>query len=374
MRTSTGSAPYPNRKTCLVDSARITEPSGAGLRESEFRLTPFPFVVGCGRSGTTLLRAMLTSHPDLAVPAESYFIVSMNMQRRRYEHPRGFLLDLYLADLDRHGWFRQWDLPLASVAEQLRSEDPVRHLSDAFRGTYAAYAKAQGKSRYGDKTPPYVLNIPAISEVFPESRFIHLIRDGRDVAASLTKVHFGPDSIVEAALYWQAHVEAGRIAGSALASDRYLEVRYEDLVSRPRETLQALCDFIDLPFADSMLHFASTAESILAPLEFPDHVSGVLKPPTVGVRDWRLDLAPRDVALVESAAGRLLEELGYETVSDQMPDEIRTLAEATKRAAERSQAWKRRLNHPVRLFRRRIRPVVRVAQSYLPPRRHGDGF
>ena len=176
---------------------------------------------------------MLTSHPDLAVPAESYFIVSMSAQRKRYEHTRTFRRDLYVADLGDHRWFRQWDLPIENVVKELNRRPHASDISDAFRRTYAAYAQAEGKSRYGDKTPAYVLRIPYVSEMFPESRFVHLIRDARDVAASLTQVHFGPDSIVEAAFFWMSHVEAGRHAGSTLGPDRYLEVKYEDLASRP---------------------------------------------------------------------------------------------------------------------------------------------
>ena len=121
---------------------------------------------------------MLTSHPDLALPAESYFIVSMNRRASDTGTAKGFRLDLYMADLGQHPWFRQWDLPIASVADQLSSQRPILRLSDAIRGTFASYARAHGKDRYADKTPPYVLNIPAISNMFPELA-IHSSRSRR---------------------------------------------------------------------------------------------------------------------------------------------------------------------------------------------------
>src|SRR4051794_27962840 len=130
----------------------------------------FPFVVGCSRSGTTLLRALLDAHPLLAVPPESHFAVAPRLRR-----------------LGRDPWFRLWGIE----PPDLRGLD----VADAVRAVFAAYAAAQGKPRYADKTPHYVSHLPLLAERFPEARFVHVVRDGRDVALSLLEVPWGPDDV-----------------------------------------------------------------------------------------------------------------------------------------------------------------------------------
>lgn len=165
--------------------------------------TVFPFFVGCGRSGTTLLRRIFTSHPALAVPYESHFIVPMCdiTVRPRYETPQGFATDNFISDLLAQPAIRRWQLP----EEELRAalfEHPC-DCADAIRRVFALYAYRQGKPRYGDKTAVYVLSIAVLAHVFPEARFVHIIRDGRDVALSWldTGWDFGPETVEEAALY-----------------------------------------------------------------------------------------------------------------------------------------------------------------------------
>ncbi|MDH5236917.1 MAG: sulfotransferase, partial [Acidimicrobiia bacterium] len=160
---------------------------------------PALFVVGCGRSGTTLLRSMLDAHPELAIPGESHFLRRMLRLRRRYEHGSQFDLERYVADLSRDVRFRRWVADPEPLIERIRAGRPLS-LADAVRATFGAYARSQDKIRWGDKTPDYVTMMPAISELLPEARFVHLIRDGRAVAASLAHQSWGPSRIDTAAL------------------------------------------------------------------------------------------------------------------------------------------------------------------------------
>ena len=135
-------------------------------------MEPFPFVVACSRSGTTLLRAMLDSHPELAIPPESHFLAAL---LREPLTPSEFL-----SFLETHERFIAWDLPIEDV-RQAFLDDGVSDKASAVRALYASYARRQGKPRWGDKTPGYVRRIRELSELLPEAKFIHLIRDGRDV-------------------------------------------------------------------------------------------------------------------------------------------------------------------------------------------------
>jgi Sulfotransferase family len=244
----------------------------------------FPFVVGCSRSGTTLLRAMLDAHPQLAVPPESHFALATDVRRLRRA-------------LRRERWFALWDLE----APDLRG----LNVADAVRALFAAYAGKQGKPRYADKTPHYVSHLPELAGRFPEARFVHVIRDGRDVALSLREVPWGPDGVEEAAMHWRRRVLEGRAAG--LGPDRYRELRYEALVAGPEDELRSLAAWLDLPYDDAMLRYAE--RPLVVP--YPEHHGRLRQPPTPGVRDWRREMPPADVARFEAVAGDALEALGY---------------------------------------------------------------
>ncbi len=277
----------------------------------------FPFIVGRGRSGTTLVRSMLTAHPEMAIPYESHFPVTMALAGSRYEDEDGDTLDVprFLTDLLGNWAFKRWDLPKEKVVATFSTESP-EDLPDALRLVYRTYAEHHGKYRFGEKTPSFVLHIPLLARLFPESRFVHVIRDGRDVALSYLRGGWGPKDVEEAAIYWRRFVERGRRDGAKLEPGRYLEVRYEDLLDDPEHHARTLCSFVDLDFDDRMLRY----------FESPDVVPGGLRrhlelahqnlknPPTKGMRDWRREMPRADIAVFEALAGDLLSTLGYERV------------------------------------------------------------
>src|SRR5205807_2863750 len=117
--------------------------------------------------------------------------------------------------------FRTWELEGDEVRRALAESDPSTY-SDAIRCIFALYARQQGKTRYGDKTPSYVRCLRQLADLFPESRFIHIVRDGRDVALSILELDFGAATIDEAELEWAHLVRRGRRAGRRLGPDRYI--------------------------------------------------------------------------------------------------------------------------------------------------------
>lgn len=275
----------------------------------------FPFIVARGRSGTTLLRAMLDAHPSMCLPGESHFVVQFAKRRARYETTDGFEVGRFTRDLLEHWAFRRWSLSDSAVLEALEATPPT-NLSGAIRSVYASYASVQGKPRYADKTPSYVLHVGSLAEMFPEAVFIHLIRDGRDVALSYLATDFGVSTLGQAAIHWDRFVRAGRSAGALLGPTRYREVRYEELVREPVRVLGEICTFVGLPFDDRMLRYFEKAGAFVPGLSHSEHHQNLYQPPTVGLRDWRRQLSTSDVAVFESLAGDLLDELGYERQTD----------------------------------------------------------
>jgi hypothetical protein len=270
-------------------------------------VTPPFFLVGCPRSGTTLLRNLLNSHPQLAIPGETQFLPTFY---RAWGNPR----DARAAErLGRRilalWWIQRWAIDLAP-----RDFSACRTYAAMLEVLYGEIVRRDGATRWGDKTPAYALQVPVISEIFPEAQFVHIRRDGRDVAGSLVQTHIGPRESATAALFWRCYVETARRDGAQLGPGRYFEVRYESLLSDTATTLRGVCAFLGVPFDPRVLEQTS-----------PDHGSfpDVYGPRRAGQRSateivrsnsgkWRGEMSAADLARFESVAGDLLVELGYE--------------------------------------------------------------
>ena len=264
---------------------------------------PF-FIVGSARSGTTLLRLIVNAHPEVSVPPESRFITELWSGEDEVE------VEDFLHRLAGHDRFRLWDLPITAVRAELGDERRAAYRKLA-QAPHRAYARAHGKKRWGDKTPRYIEHIPFLLQLFPDARFVHLIRDGRNVALSYADVPFGPKTVARAAALWAKRVSAGIASGRPLREGRYIELRYEDLVEDPESETKTLCRFLDLPFEASMLDHTEGARSAALPTAamYNPHLS---VKPTPGVRSWQQAMSAREVEIFEAVAGEVLSELGYE--------------------------------------------------------------
>ena len=300
---------------------------------------PFPFFVGCGRSGTTLLRAMVDSHPEVSVPDEVAFIIRYHRPHRalQYGWPRRFdaaaCTDLIVDDAS----LRRWPVTETEARAAL-ADPPPESFADTVRRLYALVAASQGKPRYADKTPSHVLYLPRLGRLFPEARFVHLIRDGRDVALSYRSVAWGPTTVPEAAVRWRRSVRRGRRDGQRLGPDRYREIRYEALVTDPERVLRDLCPFLEIDWDDAMLQYHERADAVIAATRFPDAHQRLLLPPQPGLRDWRTEMAAEDVDSFEAIAGELLDELGYGRAGERpsVPRRLRSRGRIVADGASRS--------------------------------------
>jgi sulfotransferase family protein len=278
---------------------------------------PF-FVVGSARSGTTLLRLMLNAHPDVAVPPESRFVTELWNGAPDVE-PRAFL-----DALAAHPRFTAWELPIASVEDIIGGQPSISY-RDAIDATYVAYARARGKSRWGDKTPRYVEHIPFLARLFPDARFLHLVRDGRNVALSYADVPFGPKTVAKAAELWAKRVSAGMTAGRSLEPGRYLELRYEDLVADIEARTKELTAFLDLPFDPGMLDYTERSRSDVLP-RAAKYNPKVTSRPIANARSWEADMPDGHVAVFEAVAGPVLAQLGYPLRHDGLSPLVRLQA------------------------------------------------
>ena len=278
-------------------------------------MNPYVFIVGCPRSGTTLLRRIIDAHRQIAITRETHWIAK-RFERRQGVTPDGLVTPELLSWLLSDEKFTRMGIGQDELEGLVAGEEPVSY-STFVTGVFDLYGKGQGKRLVGDKTPAYVRRIPTLHALWPEARFVHIIRDGRDVCMSAINWRkadhalgrfstWGVDPITTAAVWWEWHVRLGREDGGSLAPKLYHEVRYEALVSEPANECETLCDFLNLPYDEGMLRFHE---------RLPDprfYVKKKWRPIVTGLRDWRAEMPAEDLERFEAVAGDLLQELGYE--------------------------------------------------------------
>lgn len=295
---------------------------------------PFVFIVGCPRSGTTLVRRMADAHPCLAIIPEIGWIAE-RYERRRGVTPDGRITrELVLELADKGALGRYTRLPVRpDELHDLLGPDGAIAYSAFVSFLFDRYGDLHGKTLVGNKTVDHVRSIPTLHELWPRAKFVHVIRDGRDVAASAIGWRRAPklaerfpgwsrDPVTTAALWWEWHVRLGREAGSHLDEACYLEVRYESLVTRPVEECARICAFLGLAYDDAMVRFHERRHRTGPDLD----AKHAWMPVTPGLRDWRSQATREDVERFEAAAGVLLDELGYERGAAELSDQRRAYA------------------------------------------------
>jgi hypothetical protein len=255
------------------------------------------------------------SHPDLAVAHEPRFLATMAPNHDRYEVAGGIDIGRFLDDLYRVSNFRRLGLSRDDLKASLESEHPT-DFAEAVRIVFAMYARSRGKARYGDKTPLYVSFIEPIAALLPETRFVHLIRDGRDTVLAYLERDKGPANVAEGAFHWRLRVGRGHTSGSRVGPGRYREFHYEDLIDDPEGTVRAMCDFLGLDFREEMLDYQANAERFLTEAKNPGDHQHLTMAPTKGLIDWRRSMSVEDLATFEAIAGDTLESVGYERASE----------------------------------------------------------
>jgi hypothetical protein len=274
---------------------------------------PFVFVVGCPRSGTTLLQRMLDAHPLLSVANDSHFI-----PQAIDDFPVGVDPALTPALVERVRSNRRFGrLPLPPDALDDAAKTATTY-AGLVGNLYTAFGGLKGKPLGGEKTPDYVRKLPRLHGLFPHAKFIHIIRDGRDVTLSTLEwahEYKGPghlslwkdEPVGTCALWWAWQVKLGQTEGAKLGA-QYHEVNYEALVANPEAELQKAATFLGLPFSMKMVNFNEG--------KVRDQIGLSAKeawlPATQGLRDWRTQMSPRDQELFEALTGDLLTQIGCE--------------------------------------------------------------
>jgi len=266
---------------------------------------------------------MLDAHPDLAIPPETGFVPDLIKAAKQDDATPESLL----VAVTSHRKWGDFQMDDGELLARWQGLERVK-ARGAVRAFYELYAEKQGKPRWGDKTPGYTMYMRRISNVLPEARFVHVIRDGRAVALSRMKtLALRPTEMENVARRWQRRLRKARRQGAKL--DHYLEIRYEALIREPEATLREVAGFVELPWDPGMLEYHQRSEERLKELDRDIPAWGkklprsaesrmalheqTTKPPDPARIDrWRDELSDEDLATFEREAGETLVELGYE--------------------------------------------------------------
>ncbi|HVC60461.1 MAG TPA: sulfotransferase [Acetobacteraceae bacterium] len=266
---------------------------------------PF-FIVGAGRSGTTLLRLILAGHSRLHIPPETWFLRPLVRDFPLTGALTQPQVERAIETMVRH---ERWpDMHLA--ADDLRRQAAALArpaLVDLIDLVYHHLLNTSSRQRLGDKTPHYFAIVPELATLYPRAKFIHLVRDGRDVAISW--IDAGWQRYYEPGFEWPAAIARLRMDRTAYP-DRTLEVRYEDLVRHPAEVAQHICGFLGETFEPSMLGWQDRIELVAAR---DRHLHARLRQPLSddAIAVWRHRLSTAECFAMEACLHRELVQSAY---------------------------------------------------------------
>jgi SAM-dependent methyltransferase len=274
------------------------------------------FLFGLERSGTTLLSMMIGAHPEIAVPLSTTGLwYRYGSLLARYNHLKTMGdVECMVKDLLQEERIRLWDV-------ELRGDEVLKGLVP---GSYArviarfhsVYARYKGKTRWGNIDISTLDHMDIAYHWFPNARFVHIVRDGRDVALSHETMPYGASNVAESADMWMRRLQVNLKMGAILGRRRYVVVRYEDLILATEDTLRHLCDFMGVAYAPEMLEYPKMVEEkvpeerrwLWPALNHPPLRSNVFR--------WKMKMSPTKRIVFEGVANAMLRELGYEAYEE----------------------------------------------------------
>lgn len=272
------------------------------------------FVVGCPRSGTTLLQRMLDNHPQLTVANDTHFITRAAKRVLRKDSKPLLTAELVNAVKSYRRLYR-----MGLEEHEIDNAAENCHTYAEFVGRlYLLRGKHQCKPLSGEKTPDYCRQMPALHALFPNARFVDIIRDGRSTALSTLNWATGSkgpgkwslwneDPVGTCALWWRWQAGSGQRDGQILGNKLYYQIKYENLVANPEKELESIALFLDIPYSDDMANYHAGKTKSAPGLS----AKSAWLPPVKNLRNWRNDMPPEDVDVFEGIAGDLLRDNGY---------------------------------------------------------------
>jgi hypothetical protein len=271
------------------------------------------FLVGCPRSGTTLLQQMLDAHPDVAIAPETFFIRNFWLQKEQYgdleqDHNYHQLLEAIIALPE----FSEMELNPESYREAALQQP--RDYPSLFRLLLSQFAHQRGVTVVGEKTPNHLLYVPTLQQFFPSARFIHIVRDPRAVVRSWQTVPWTTGTLAGDAKVWQRYMATAR-QYPALVQSSLFTLHYEELITAPEKSLTALCHFLQLTFTPAMMTYYQQPSLTVNTEREPWKLNAQKQLSQASLDRWRSELDSSGIAAIEAVAGSEMKYLGYAPIT-----------------------------------------------------------
>jgi len=279
---------------------------------------PIFFILGRPRSGTTLLRTLFDAHPNVVMPLECAFIVNMEPKYGNITSWTEEKLLSFFSDVQLHIKFDTWKLDLDALKANLLQCVGAYTFQDICKVVYCNYQSIFAKEEIqwiGDKNPVYATYTPKLIKLFPEAKFIHLMRDPRDNIISLKNVDFEGPFVALLAYRW-VHSAKRIFRLKQKFPEKFYTIRYEDLVRNPQQYYLEMCNFLGIPYNGLVFDFYKRGPEVMkaynVELVMKYHKSLLSPINTDKVDLWKTQLSVADIRITENVAGRWLEKYGYE--------------------------------------------------------------
>ncbi len=273
------------------------------------------FIVGCERSGTTMLRLILHSHANIAIPPQTKYVKKIYKRRIFF----GNLSKLKNRNKIIH-WFSNnhnkktkiIDLgldPNDIQNEMMKSGDSLGSILSTI---FQLYSNKLNKNRWGDKHPYYIKYLDQLFNLFPDAQVVHIVRDGRDAVASLKTMPWWKNDSIYSMLNWQEAISNGKKAKLKYKSNQFIEIRYEDIIDEPEKHIKSLCSFLDEKYSPKMLEFYKIADAAVPNYKMGWHSDTKSQMSSKKIGRWQKDLEPWESNLMNRKMKKELLQHNYE--------------------------------------------------------------
>ncbi|WP_299114843.1 sulfotransferase [uncultured Winogradskyella sp.] len=270
------------------------------------KTSPF-FIVGVQRSGTTLLRLLLNSHSEIAVPEEASFLKPLLKKKWIKDPICGEKLEKMVNYLRKNEQFKLWNFDREPLLQEIENKSQVT-IKEVMEIMYSSYASHESKSIWGDKSL-FFSKMELIFQMFPKAKFIHIVRDGRDVFNSWRKMDQSMSNPSVMALDWGLKTYLVEKSMQNIPKENLLLIRYEDLLNNPKQTLESICKFINVGFEDKMLRFHQTSNKYIG----KHHSDLIFKAiDNSNIKKWERLLTSKEKRIYQIISGRYLKKYGYD--------------------------------------------------------------
>lgn len=267
------------------------------------------FILGVGRSGTSLLQSMLNSHSEIAFPPETHFFryyVAPNRKRKQIikNEPEKFF-----SVLEQDKSFSRININPQELLSDTNSDFKPEKI---YQKLLEIYLNKKGKTIIGDKDPKNIEFVQQLYKYFPQATIIHLIRDPRDVVLSRTKAAWSAHRPLWLhAMIYNSQILTGRKNGIRLFKKNYLEIKYEELISNPKDPLKRIVKNIGLEYEESMLNFSKSGSELMDESEKQWKIETTGPLLRSNVKKWKKELSNQQIGLIQTICRKPMMIYGY---------------------------------------------------------------